>query len=1342
MYNPIATYRIQFHKEFTFKALSGIVDYLQKLGIGTLYASPVFSAMAGSTHGYDGIDPNRINPEIGTEDEFVKLAESFKAKNIGWLQDIVPNHMAFHPDNKWLADVLEKGRESAYASFFDIDWANGKLMVPFLGAKLDDAIEQGDLEIAIADKKPVLKYFDSTYPLAKESIEGVDIARANQDKAMLRQIIEQQHYRLCHWQETSGEINYRRFFTINGLLCLNIQDKKVFDAYHALIAKYVQGGIIQGLRVDHIDGLFDPWGYLNNLRDLAGDKTYTVVEKILEPGEELPADWPVQGTTGYDFLGIINNLFTNRDAEKKLTEFYQKFTGDRDPVEGQIHEKKAYILHNDMRGELDNLHLLFKNSQFVSREKLERAGEAGLKNAIGELLVRLPVYRLYPEELPLADADRLQLENIFKDISDQKPELEAAVQLLRDIFLNDSHHDMPELQDKALYFLQRCMQFSGPLMAKGVEDTLMYTYNRFIAHNDVGDAPESFGISVDRFHELMTARQKKWPMAMNATSTHDTKRGEDSRARLNVISDLPEEWLSAVKEWHRLNKKSTKDKSPDKNDEYFIYQSLLGALPMPGYEDDLQERLHQYMVKALREAKRHSGWARPDETYEAAVKEFVSGVLETDSKFYKSFVQFYTQVVDHGIVNALSQVVLKFCCPGVPDIYQGTELWDLSLVDPDNRRKVDFERRSEYLDQLHESALNFKDAWADRYSGKIKLQLTRQLLAERQKEPELYAKGLYLPLEVKGKYKECIVAFARIFQKKWHVVVAPLHTAQICREQKCEVPEINWKNTRIILPDHAPAQWLSMYSDADLNFKGEVLISEVFDGLPLGLLKSNLKNTGREAGVLMSVTSLPSAYGIGDLGPEAYKFADFLHRNLQSVWQLLPLNPISSGSGFSPYSSISAMAVNDLLISPELLVRANLLTHDELSGARLPPGKKADYTRAEELKCAFLETAYSRYLTGDYAALRIQFDRFCQTEAYWLDDYASFAAIKQHFKGQAWYEWPQEFRIKDEDAISSFCKAHDDAIKKIKWFQFIFSLQWAELRAYCAPRGIKLLGDVPFYVSYDSADVWANRGLFCLDSESRMTGIAGVPPDYFSEDGQLWGMPTFNWQQMKKTNYDWWRRRLKRNLELFDEVRLDHFRAFAEYWEVPAGEKTARNGKWLPGPGAEFFEIIKKEFGKLPFVAEDLGDNMEPVYALRDETGLPGMKVLQFAFGENMPESVDIPHNYSRNCIVYTGTHDNNTTIGWYHQESSKADHKRLEQYVGSNVRLKNVHHVLARMAYSSVAKTVIIPMQDLLGLDAEDRMNTPGSGENNWLWRLTDGQLKPETGKLLRSWVKFYNRY
>jgi malto-oligosyltrehalose synthase/4-alpha-glucanotransferase len=1351
MFNPISTYRIQFNKDFTFQDFDRIIPYLYKLGISTIYASPILESSPGSMHGYDTTNPLKINPEIGTEAQFASISRKLKKYNMGWIQDIVPNHMAFHPGNLWLMDVLQYGTASEYFTYFDINWVgdvNQPIMVPFLGEDLDKVIENGELLLVLEEDKIFLNYSgDQKYPInevARQQLKALDtdlkiaVQKANEDKKMIQSIANAQYYRLCNWQETNRKINFRRFFTVNGLICLNIQHEDVFNAYHKYIKELLDKGFIQGLRVDHIDGLYQPEAYLSRLRALAGDDVFIVIEKILESGEEMPVDWPIQGNTGYDFLSTVNNLLTNRSSKKDLTNFYDNFSTSDKPVHEQILEKKELILGDYMQGELDNLYQFYLAKKFNSSESV--SAEV-MKEVLSKLLILCPVYRFYGDKFPLSGEERSRLKKLLNQISTTK-KLKKAVAILKGIWLTSTEDDL-EVTQKARAFYLRCMQFSGPLMAKGVEDTLMYTYQRLIVHNEVGDAPENYGISKKKFNKWIQHQQKYWPLSQNATATHDTKRGEDARARLNVLSDLPEQWMQAVEHWNTINEHEIRKSALNMNDVYFIYQTLMGTYPMPSIApEDYAERLTAYLEKALREGKQNSDWANPDKKYESALKDFAVSLVAKDHPFWTNFSELHKKVSDFGILNSLIQIVLKHTLPGIPDVYQGTELWDLSFVDPDNRRKVDYNYRLSKLKRFTEG-VSLDQLWESRYSGEIKLWLQHQLLTDPIKKSAKPQETQFIALKVKGKFADRVLAFAMKAGQDYRIIAIPLNLATLTEGRFELISEIEWGNTKIVLPAGLSSEWRDNLSGhSGQQTEGNLFIKDLFFEFPLAIVRMRTVENNRGSGILMHVTSLPSSFGIGDFGPESVKFIDFLSASGQKYWQMLPLNPVSAQQAYSPYSSDSSIAGNILLISPELLQKDGLLSKKHLKTYALVSKNKIEFNDAISSKVKILDLAYTNFKELKSGVLRKQFIKFCEKEALWLDDFALYTDLKAFHDNKAWFDWDSGFKQKNDLILREYSTTRSENLDKIKWLQFIFFKQWSALKGYANANNIKLFGDLPFYISHDSVDVWANPELFKLNEEGQMTGIAGVPPDYFNSDGQLWGMPVFNWEAVKQRGYDWWIRRIEKNMELYDLLRLDHFRAFAAYWDVPALEKTAKNGSWEIGPGQEFFALLKVHFPELPFIAEDLGEITPDVYALRDEYQLPGMKVLQFAFGDDIASSPHIPHNYANsNFVAYTGTHDNNTTVGWYNNDLTADDHKRLTLYSGGGVSHKNVHLVASRLAMASIADLVILPLQDLLGLDQSSRMNTPASVENNWVWRLKRGQLKKEHQKRLLKWTKIFGR-
>ncbi|RPJ54237.1 MAG: 4-alpha-glucanotransferase [Methanobacteriota archaeon] len=494
----------------------------------------------------------------------------------------------------------------------------------------------------------------------------------------------------------------------------------------------------------------------------------------------------------------------------------------------------------------------------------------------------------------------------------------------------------------------------------------------------------------------------------------------------------------------------------------------------------------------------------------------------------------------------------------------------------------------------------------------------------------------------------------------------------------------------------------------------------------------------RGSGLLLHVTSLPGAYGIGDFGPEAYRFADFLADTRQRYWQILPLNPTDSCCGNSPYHSISAFAGSTLLISPEGLVKEGLVGAEALEPVPRFSPARVDYPVVAAYKRRIFDRAFEVFRkkggSRDYAA-------FCSENAYWLDDYALFVTLHDRFGGRVWGEWPSEIRDRDPAALAEVAETAAESIEREKYLQFLFYRQWSALRRYCAARGISFIGDIPIYVTYHSVDCWTVPEIFNFDGNKRPITVAGVPPDYFSSVGQLWGNPVYRWDVLAERGYDWWMKRIEHNLKLFDAVRIDHFRGFAGYWEVSAGEKTAVRGRWRPGPGAGFFTRLTRQFPHLSLIAEDLGVITPDVEELKEQFGFPGMKVLLFAFGENLPENPYIPHNYLPNCVVYTGTHDNNTAEGWFAGEASPGDRERLSKYIGRTLSAGQAHTELVRLAMMSVAETVIVPVQDLLGLAADARMNTPGISRGNWEWRLAPGSLTGAAAHALRTMTTCYGR-
>ncbi|MGV8074957.1 MAG: 4-alpha-glucanotransferase [Syntrophobacteraceae bacterium] len=495
----------------------------------------------------------------------------------------------------------------------------------------------------------------------------------------------------------------------------------------------------------------------------------------------------------------------------------------------------------------------------------------------------------------------------------------------------------------------------------------------------------------------------------------------------------------------------------------------------------------------------------------------------------------------------------------------------------------------------------------------------------------------------------------------------------------------------------------------------------------------------RQSGILLHITSLPSSTGIGDLGPGAYRFADFLAESGQSIWQILPLNPTSSICGNSPYSSYSTNAGNPLLISTDLMIQDGFLLPSDIENPPVFPDERVDFVSVIRFKYRLLRIAAERYWNnGDRSH---EFERFCLENKHWLDDYALFMTLKEQFGGAAWNEWPQEARDRLEGAVEVWQEKLGERLFMEKFLQFVFFKQWSSLKKYSNDRNISIIGDVPIYVSYDSSDVWSNPGIFNLDEEKRPAYVAGVPPDYFSPTGQRWGNPVYRWNALRDTRYTWWIKRMEHNLKLFDMLRLDHFRGFVAYWEIPASEKTAVKGRWVEAPAKDYFNTLLKHFPYVPIIAEDLGIITSDVREIMSSYGFPGMKILQFAFGEDLSTNPYAPHNLTTDCLVYTGTHDNNTTRGWFVEELNDSDRERLFKYIGRRFGEDAVHLELMRLGMMSVSRIAVTPMQDILGLGPEARMNKPSVAYGNWEWRVRPEDLSPALARELFEISNLYGR-
>ena len=846
MYVPTATYRLQFGPSFGFKDAEAIVPYLYDLGISDIYASPIFRANKGSTHGYDVTDPNKLNPELGSAQNFSSLTARRGEYNIGWIQDIVPNHMAYSSDNRMLMDIFKNGPNSRYADFFDIFWDHpdeslrGKVLAPFLGKSYSEALADGEIQLEWTESGPVVRYYDICFPLAVSSY-----SRDESQKVMPAPgpLLDKQFFKLCFWKRAAEVINYRRFFYLNAFIGLKVENPEVFNEIHRLTGDFVCRSIFTGLRVDHIDGLYDPAQYLARLRQLAGDK-YIVVEKILDLDESLPEDWPVQGTTGYDFCNFVNGIFIAAENEQLFTETYRQFVNRPEQYDELLIEKKRAICEKYMSGEIDNLVHLFAT---VAQNYREELNLKNIRQALIEIICAFAVYRTYIHSKNYRDEDKNYMKNAIDVAKNKNPALTDATDLVGRVLLPDaSDADNLPAGNKSVDWIMKFQQLTGPVMAKGFEDTLLYNYNRLVGLNEVGASLDRFGILLEEFHKFNAMKTAHWPHSLNATSTHDTKRGEDVRSRIAVLSEMPELWSEKVRLWRQINQQFKSDchglKAPDANDEYLLYQTLIGALPFDqDPTGDFKERIKLYMTKAVREAKEHSSWIEPDKQYEQACGDFVDRILDPSgsNRFWSDFLPFQKRIGAYGIFNSLSQTLLKMTSPGVPDFYQGSELWDLNLVDPDNRRPVDFEKRKRILGEIRSRELDsafIEELLQTRLDDRIKLFLIFKVLNVRRKHTELFANGDYEPLKARGKYGNNVIVFLRRYGNKAVITIASRFLTSLIKAHELPLGTEVWQDTEISLPTSLQGDWQNAITSGSIRIENTASAGQILARFPVSLL--------------------------------------------------------------------------------------------------------------------------------------------------------------------------------------------------------------------------------------------------------------------------------------------------------------------------------------------------------------------------------------------------------------------------------------------------------------------------------------------------------------------------
>jgi (1->4)-alpha-D-glucan 1-alpha-D-glucosylmutase len=977
---PLSTYRLQVYSAFPLTAARDVVPYLASLGVSACYTSPYFTAVPGSTHGYDVCDHNEINPEAGGMEALQEFKTALASHGLKHIVDFVPNHMGIGTGGnaRW-NDVLENGPSSPDAAFFDIEWApereglQAKLLLPILGDQYGRVLERGELRVVFRDGQLRLRYNDTELPinprqaprafklaidpltmllgqdnpalheflsivsslrnlppyteerpdLMAERRREKDVARKRLVRLVsetpvigeqiaaalqtfngepgrpetfdqLHELLESQPYRLAYWRTASHEINYRRFFDVNTLAGLRVERAEVFAALHGLLEKLLRDGTVDGVRVDHPDGLFDPARYLEMLQDLAatawgiqrqpqpdgrpGRPLYVVAEKILSGHERLPRRWAVHGTTGYNYLNDLNGVFVNPAHGRRMRRAYAKLTGQMAAFDDVVYASKRLIMDTAMASELHVLAHLLNRIGKSSRRSRDFTVET-LRDVITEVVACFPVYRTYVDEQGWTAADRSVVEQTIERARRRNPAMERSLfDFFREVMLprdpeeagssrpGDRRDGYPpadanEARER-LKFAMKFQQYTGPVQAKGVEDTAFYRYNLLLSLNEVGGDPAQFGRTPAEFHQANAHRLRNWPWEMIATATHDTKLGEDVRARLNALSELADLWSRQVGTWMRLNRHHRTlvdgEPAPDRNDEYRFYQALIGiwpadpALPPGTAPPGIVDRLQAYMIKAVKEAKLHTSWLTPNEPYEQAMTRFVEGAL-ADAKFLLAFQPFQTRIAAAGMVNSLAQLTLKLGSPGVPDFYQGTELWDLTLVDPDNRRPVDFDARRGMLaavegllaldPEARGPAIAQKASrWHD---GAIKLAVTLGGLRLRREWPEVFLSGDYVPLDVETTVDASLIAFARVLDDRVAVFVAPrLCTSLTDVDHPLPTGAEKWKTSRVLLPAGL----------ADRVFRHEITGAEVrpvvtgtqawmfagqlFETIPLAILRS------------------------------------------------------------------------------------------------------------------------------------------------------------------------------------------------------------------------------------------------------------------------------------------------------------------------------------------------------------------------------------------------------------------------------------------------------------------------------------------------------------------------
>jgi (1->4)-alpha-D-glucan 1-alpha-D-glucosylmutase len=838
---PLSTYRLQLGPDLGFDDVRGLLPYLQQLGIGDVYLSPAFQARSGSTHGYDVTDPLRLSDALGGREAFDRLSADLRARGMGLLLDVVPNHMAASVENPWWRDVLLHGRDSRYARFFDIDWEapglDGKLLLPILGTSLEQVVEDGELQLEEFQGEPVLRYYETRLPLRPETASW-PAGHQPIGQADLLALAGAQHYRLAFWREAATSINYRRFFDVSDLAALQADDPEVFEASHRLALELVLSGQVTGLRIDHVDGLRDPKAYLDRLAR-ASQRTYVVVEKILQRSEPLRRDWPVEGTTGYEFLDAAGGLQVDEGGARALDAFAARFVGVDVPFDFLVQTYKMRALDALFRADLDALGRRLERIAAADPDGVELSPEE-LRLALAEVIAALPVYRTYVRDLEPTAEDAGTIGQAIGAAEARAPsQAQPALRFLRQVLLLQDVDALTDQQARErLELVLRWQQLTGPVEAKGVEDTALYVHNVLISRNEVGSDPAQEAVSASQFHRSCQLRQRDWPLGLSATSTHDTKRSEDARARISVLSELSGEWAELVEQTAAASRAYRSEidgfPAPDPNEELLLYETLVGTWPV--YQEageEYAERIAAYVLKAAREAKVHTSWLDPSEPYERALTGFARALL-ADASFRERFTPFVERVAWYGALSSVGQVVLKVAAPGVPDFYQGTELWNLRLVDPDNRGPVDFDLRARLLAEL--PAFDDGSLLRDFRDGRVKLFVTARALALRAAEAAVFRDGGYQPLHPRGTRARHLCAFARTAYGRWVIAVVPRLCTRLAPPEVPPVGEAVWADDVIALPDEAPRAYRDAFTGRVVEGDGALRVADVLQRLPFALL--------------------------------------------------------------------------------------------------------------------------------------------------------------------------------------------------------------------------------------------------------------------------------------------------------------------------------------------------------------------------------------------------------------------------------------------------------------------------------------------------------------------------